>query len=74
MYSAETAMGEPPRWLINDNAGEYTSEVVQEMLGDMNITHIPEIPHNSDENWIAKRFNKTVMNAVQATVISVNMN
>lgn len=66
-------MGEPPRWMIRDNTGEYTSEVVSQMLSDMNIRHIPDIPYNSEENWIADRFNKTFMNAVRAALISSNM-
>lgn len=71
--SIEKALGEPPRWLISDNASEYTSAVVTQTLGDMNVLHIPAIPHNSEEDGIAKRFNKTAMNAVHAALIYAKM-
>lgn len=47
--SVEKALGEPPRWLISDKTGKYTSEVVSQMLSGMNVRHIPDIPSNSEE-------------------------
>lgn len=33
----ENTFGTKPNWLISDNAGEYTSAVVVDMLGDMDV-------------------------------------
>lgn len=62
-----------PEWLISDNAGEYTSKVLTGMVGDMDISHVPTIPYNSEENGITERFNRTIMNAVRAALITAGM-
>lgn len=49
-----------PKWLITGNAGEYTSDVILNMLGEMDIIE----GHNSEENGVAERLNLTIMNAV----------
>lgn len=59
-----------PRWLIS---GEYMAEVVQSALADMEIASIPVIPYKSEENGIAKRFNRTIMNAVRTALLPANM-
>lgn len=38
------------------------------MLGGMGIKHIPAILFNSEQNGIAERFNRKVMNAVRAAL------
>lgn len=67
------ATGHKPRWLVSDNAGEYMAEVVKNALADMDITHIPAIPYNSEENGIAERLKCTVMNEVRTALLTTNM-
>lgn len=43
-----------PYWLMSDNAGEYTSTILVEMLGDIDIKHVPIVPQNAEENGIAE--------------------
>lgn len=60
-------------WLISDNAGEYMSSVVINMLGVMDVNHVPIVPHISEENGFAERFNGTIMNAVRAALHTTQM-
>lgn len=62
-----------PRWLITDNAGEYTSTKIAEILKERNIQHLPTVPQNSEENGVAERFNLTIMNAVRAALTTTHM-
>lgn len=61
-------MGETPTWLIADYAGEYSSQVVMEILDDMDVEHVPTISYNPEENGISQRLNLTIMNAVRAAL------
>lgn len=60
--------GTKPEWLISDNAWEYMLFIAVNILGDKEITHVPIVPHNSEENGIAERFNGTIMNTVRAAL------
>lgn len=42
------------------------SAVVDVMLGDMYVKHLPIVSHNSEENGLFERFNGTIMNAGRA--------
>lgn len=55
------------------NTGEYTSTVLLKMLGDMEVTDVPIVPYNSEENGMAERFNQTVMKAVRAAPRTTQM-
>lgn len=65
--------GQPQRWLVSDNAGEYMAEVIGSALVDLDIIHVPAIPYSSEENGIAERFNRTIMNAVRTAFLAANM-
>lgn len=54
--------------LITDNSGEYTSKIVMEILGDMDIEHVPTIAYNPEEKGIAERLNLTLMNEVRVAL------
>lgn len=61
----EKTFGTTQVWLISDNAGEYTSKVLTDMLGDMDIRSLSTVTHNSEENGIAERFNSMIMNSLR---------
>lgn len=46
----ENQLGHKTYWFFSDNAGEYTSRVMREMLADMNINHVAIIVHKREEN------------------------
>lgn len=73
LTKVENAFRRTPQWLISDNVCDYMSTIVEEILGDMEVTHIPVIPYNSEENVIAERFNRTIMNAVHAALLTAVM-
>lgn len=69
----QTERNRQPKWLITDNAGEYTSKAIAKLLADINRTHVPIVAHNSKENGVAERFNQKIMNAVRAALRTTNM-
>lgn len=45
--------GNPLAWLITDNPGEYTNQVVLQMLGDMDRTHVPTFAYDQEKKGIS---------------------
>lgn len=66
-------LGMAPRWFVTDNAIEYTAEVVYRISADMGTQHIPSISYHSEENGLAEMFNRTIMNAVRAALITSDL-
>lgn len=69
----ESAFGKWPKWLMSDNAGEYTSGVISKMLGNVDITHMLTVPQKSEDNRSAEKFNGTIMNAVRVVPATAEM-
>lgn len=69
----QKSLGHTPCWLVSDNAGEYMSSVVADILADMDVEHLPVIAYNSEENGVAERINRTLMNAVRAALTTAGM-
>lgn len=65
--------GRKQRWLVSDNAGEYMAEVFSTALVDLGIVHIQAILTNYEENGIAERFNRTIINAVRTALITAKV-
>lgn len=65
--------GKTPTWLITDNTGEYTSQVVMDILGDMDIVHVQTIDYNPEDNGISEWLNLTIMNAVRAALKTADL-
>lgn len=50
------------------------SQVVDAILVDMDVQHVPIVPHNQEENGILKHYNGTIMNFVRAAISTERMN
>ena len=53
--------GEPIMKLRTDNGGEYMSTDFQAYLASKGIEHQPTIPHSPQQNGVAERVNRTLM-------------
>lgn len=62
-----------PPWLFTDNAGEYNSNLVTAMLGDMDIGHVPTIAYKPEENDVSGRLKLMLMNAIRAVLKRVKL-
>lgn len=49
------------------------SQVVESILGDMDVQHVPIVPKNQEENGIAETYNGKIMNAVRAALSTAKM-
>ena len=59
-------MKHPLRELRSDNANEYTSRIMTQIYDKYGITHHLHTPHQPQENGIAERLNRTIMESVRA--------
>ena len=57
-----------PRLLVTDNAKEYLAKDVQEQLRRRGIQSRPTTPYTPQENALAERINRTLMEKVRATL------
>ena len=56
--------------LRTDNGGEYTSTEFNEYLKREGIKHELSVPKNPEQNGVAERFNRTLIEAVRAMLSS----
>ena len=52
--------------LRTDNSGEYTSNAFEQYLKDNDIKHQTTIPYNLQQNDVAERMNRTLLNMVRS--------
>ena len=57
-----------PRLLVTDNAREYLAKAVQEQLSRRGIKFRPTTPYTPQENALAERINRNLMEKVRATL------
>lgn len=62
-----------PTWVITDNAGKYTSQVVMDLLGDVEVYHVATMAQNPEENWISERFLLKIMNSVRPALMTARL-
>lgn len=66
-YTAD-ATGRPPRIIHSDNAKEYLSQAVQAAASAAGVRTQSTIPYNPEENGVAERINRTIMNGVRCVL------
>lgn len=71
--NVKKAFGAFPACFISENTEEYMSKVVEDMLVNMDVTHVPIVPQNQEENGIAERYNGKIMNAVREALKTAKM-
>ena len=56
-----------------DNGGEYTSHAFETYLQENAIKHQTTIPYNPQQNGVAKRMNRTLLNMVRSMIFFKNV-
>ena len=70
---AETHSGEKVKTLRTDNGGEYTSNEFQNYLEQNGIIHQPTVAYSPQQNGVAERMNRTLMDLVRSMLYAKNM-
>ena len=70
---AETHSGEKIKTLRTDNGGEYTSNEFQSYLEQNGIAHEPTVAYSPQQNGVAERMNRTLMDLVRSMLHAKNM-
>ena len=64
---------EPIRKLRTDNGGEYMSKDLQIYLTSKGIEHQLTVPHSPQQNGVAERLNRTLMESARAMLSHANL-
>lgn len=67
--AAELQTGRRLKKLRSDNGGEYMSREFQNYCADQGIHHEHTIPYSPQQNGVAERKNRTLLNAVRCMLI-----
>ena len=65
--------GEPIMKLRTDNGGEYVSKDFQAYLASKGIEHQLTVPHSPQQNGVAERLNRTLMESARSMLSHSNM-
>ena len=65
--------GEPIMKLRTDNGGEYTSTGFQAYLASKMIEHQLTVPHSPQQNGVAERLNRSLMESARAMLSNANL-
>jgi len=63
---AETSMGHSLTSVHSDQGGEFMAGMLQSFFQSRGITHQTSVPHTPQQNDRAKRFNRTLLEKVEA--------
>lgn len=55
--------------LMSDNGGEFVNRVLEDYMGSRGITHRRTVPYTPQQNGIAERMNRTLMDMVRCMLI-----
>ena len=67
---AETQSGEKLSTLRSDNGGEYTGKDFSEFCKDQGVIHVYSSPYSPNQNGVAERFNRTMIDMVTSMLSS----
>ena len=70
---AERSSGRKLVTLRTDNGGEYISLEFQAYLKKEGIEHQFTVPRTPEQNGVAERFNRTIMEAVRSMLIGAKL-
>ena len=59
--------------LRTDNGGEYTSQEFEKYLQENGIKHQTTVPYNPQQNGVAERMNRTLLNMVRSMMFFKNV-
>jgi hypothetical protein len=65
---AERQTGAKVKQILTDNGGEYVNTFLRNSLSSQGIQHITTAPHNSEQNGMAERSNRTVMDGARTVL------
>jgi len=65
----EKSTGRKVKTLRSDNGGEYTSKQFQDYLDSEGVKHERTIPKTPQQNGVAERFNRTIIEMVRTMLI-----
>ena len=69
----ENQKGRKVKVLRSDNGGEYTSGEFKGYLTDASIQHQFSVPGRPEQNGVAERMNKTLMEKARSLMLQVDM-
>ena len=69
----ERETGRVLKTLRSDNGGEYTSSEFQLYLKKEGITHKFTVPRSPEQNGVAKRLNRTLLEAVRSMLVGAQL-
>ena len=69
----EKSSGQKIKVLRTDNGGEYTSKVFENFLKKEGIRHEYTVPKTPEQNGVAERFNRTLVETVRAMLSDSNL-
>jgi len=67
--SVELQIGFSIKTLRSDNGGEYVSSLFDDFYKDQGIHHEFTVPYSPQQNGIAERKNRTILNAIRCMLI-----
>jgi hypothetical protein len=69
----EKQVGKSIKVLRSDNGGEYTSVEFQQYLKEQGIIHQKTVPYNPQQNGVAERLNRTIMEMVRSMMLGAQL-
>ena len=69
----ERSTGRKLKTLCTDNGGEYTSRDFQSYLKTEGIRHELTVPKNPEQNGVAERMNRTLLESVRAMLADAKL-
>ena len=70
---AEKSIGTKLKVLRTDNGGEYTSKKFERYLKSEGIRHERTVPKTPEQNGVAERLNRTLVEMVRSMLIDANL-